>query len=283
MSRERVQTRTVVLGGVVIAVGIALNLMVLGLAPRPGGQNFVAQAALTAPTGDLATADQLVAPADPVAPDATSVDAPAAGSPGAVTVQEPTAAPVQDLAIAGAPTRAGPTSPTSPMGPAVPAITATPATAPGVPSPPAAPNPVAPNTVAPNPVAIPSGAVTPAATTPPATTAQAPAAPTATTPPTTPTTPPTTVPAAAPTTITTAPASALAYPEYTTGAGARVVLRVTNGSSIEVQSVTPTGDWVYRIERNGPQEVKVTFFSPSTGRDAEWTAKFEGSRIKVEN
>ncbi len=61
------------------------------------------------------------------------------------------------------------------------------------------------------------------------------------------------------------------------------MLTYTNGSTIELYGVYPGSGWVYELEQNGPRTVKIKFFNTQTKQEAEWTAKIEGSRIKVEN
>lgn len=105
----------------------------------------------------------------------------------------------------------------------------------------------------------------------------------------TPPLPTTTAPATAPPTTTaptTAPPTTTAlnveYPQYVVNNVGHVVLTYTNGSAIEVYGVYAGTGWVYDVEQNGPEKVKIKFFNIQTENEAEWTAKIENGRIKVE-
>jgi len=61
-----------------------------------------------------------------------------------------------------------------------------------------------------------------------------------------------------------------------------IYLESRNGA-IAVWSVTPSANWVFQIDRNGPGTVEVKFFNVVTEREAQFHAELDGGRIKVES
>jgi len=85
------------------------------------------------------------------------------------------------------------------------------------------------------------------------------------------------------TTTTTAPRS-VTYPQYAAAEGAgTITLAFVDGTSISLYGFAANGSWTYRAETNGPTTVKLKFYEPATGNDAEFTARVSGGRIQVEN
>ena len=63
-----------------------------------------------------------------------------------------------------------------------------------------------------------------------------------------------------------------------------VTLQFVDGA-ITPWSVVTTNGWVYRIDKSGPREVKVSFAQMQGGEvrgEASFKAQLEGGRIKVE-
>lgn len=125
--------------------------------------------------------------------------------------------------------------------------------------------------------------VAPPTTAPTTAPASAPAAPTATSIPA-PTAPPPTATPLPSVTPTSTPVT-VGYPVYDVGGAGRVAL-VFDGSTIHFWGAYPNGGWQYRVERDGPDEVKVEFaMFDDDGEDIaerEFQAELEGGRIKVE-
>lgn len=258
-----VHSRAALLACAVVGVGLVLDIVVLGADPTDPAP--VAEAAASPP------ATVFVAPL--------------------TTPTAPTPAP--STAVGIAPTATAPVT-TAPPPQVLPAATAAPIAAP-VASPMAAPPPAA-QVVIPAPSApLPAPTPDPVPATVPEPTPAATAAPTTTLAPVTTVAPATTATTAAPTTTprtTTAPTTSVTTTsvptvEYLTydasrGAGA-IVLAYTNRSQLALSSFTPNPGWVVSIETNGPRTVTLKFYNTDTGQDAEWKAKIEDGRVKVEN
>ncbi len=245
MHHRLVQWRTAVLVGAVIACCLSLNLVVLGLTPRTAAPT--AQAAAVGVVPPAVTDPQVQTSTVPPAIGSDRLDATLVAQ-----SQEPVPAGTAVLPLAvvevAAPTQADPETTRASTAPAPTSVPTTASPTVGLPTPPL-----------------------------PATTAPATAPPTTTAPTTTP--PTTTAPTTAPPTTT---ALIVEYPQYVVNNVGHVVLTYTNGSAIELYGVYAGTGWVYDVEQNGPEKVKIKFFNIQTENEAEWTAKIENGRIKVE-
>jgi len=74
----------------------------------------------------------------------------------------------------------------------------------------------------------------------------------------------------------------VAYPSYTVTGVAQISLESRSGA-IAVWSVTPSANWVFEIDRNGPGTVEIKFFNVATQREAQFAAELDGGHIRVES
>ncbi len=266
-----VHWRAGVLTTAVVVCGLVLDLTVLGANPKVDVSTSSAAAPVVQVLGAVDSTVE-VAAAVP-----TSVDL------ALPPVTDGAAAPETSVDTVPAPPAFAP-APAPVAAPAAPAI-AQPATAQPAPTQPVATQPAAAQPAEPRAAAPSPSATTAAPTTAPRTTAAPTTAAPTTAAPTTaaPTTAaPTT---AAPTTAapTTTVATVVEYLSYTVNGGVGNVTLAREGNTISLYGFYPNAGWVYEVERNGPNTVKLNFFNVQTEQDREWKAQIEGGRIQVEN